>query len=42
MYLLSEFGEKVETYKRTTSGEIVDRMVLVGEGAASGVGHDQI
>ncbi len=41
IYQLSEYGEKVETYKRTTSGEIVDRMVLVGDGAPEGVGQDQ-
>ena len=41
VYQLSEYGEKVETYKRTTSGDIVDQMVLVGDGAASGVGQDR-
>lgn len=29
IYQISDFGEKVETYKRTTGGEILDREVLV-------------
>lgn len=29
VFQISEYGEKVETYKRTTSGEVVDREVLV-------------
>jgi hypothetical protein len=41
IYQISQYGEKVETYKRTTEGVIVDQMVLVGEGAAPGVGMDQ-
>lgn len=42
VYRISEYGEKVETYKRLTSGEIIDEQVLVGDGAAEGVGQDQI
>ena len=42
IYQLSEYGEKVETYKRLTNGDIIDRQVLVGEGAALGVGQDQV
>ena len=42
VYQLSDYGENVETYKRTTSGEIVDRMMLIGSGAAYGDGQDQI
>ena len=30
IYQLSEYGEKVETYKRLVSGEVIDRQVLVG------------
>ena len=41
VYQLSEFGEKIETYKRLTSGEVVDRQVLVGSGAPVGTGQDQ-
>lgn len=33
VYQVSEYGEKIETYKRTEKDEIVDRMVLVGDGA---------
>ncbi|KAJ9115838.1 hypothetical protein QFC22_004980 [Naganishia vaughanmartiniae] len=33
IYQLSDYGEKIETYKRTESGKIVDPMVLVGGGA---------
>jgi hypothetical protein len=29
-YQLSEYGEKVETYKRLVTGEEIDRQVLVG------------
>lgn len=39
VYQLLDYGETVETYKRLTNGDIVDRQVLVGEGAAPGVGH---
>jgi len=38
VYQLSEYGEKIETYKRLSSGDIVDRQVLVGEGAPAGAG----
>jgi hypothetical protein len=31
----------VETYKRLTTGEVIDRQTLVGPGAAEGVGQDQ-
>ncbi|KIJ55458.1 hypothetical protein M422DRAFT_151719 [Sphaerobolus stellatus SS14] len=33
VYNVSEFGETIQTYKRTEHGEIVDQMVLAGEGA---------
>ncbi|KAK1921767.1 Metallo-dependent phosphatase-like protein [Papiliotrema laurentii] len=33
VYHISQYGERVETYKRLTSGEIIDRQVLVGNGA---------
>jgi hypothetical protein len=42
IYQISDYGETVETYKRLTSGEIVDRLVLVGKDAAAGVGEDQV
>ena len=41
IYSLSEYGEKVETYKRLTTGETIDQQVLVGPGAAEGVGQDE-
>nr|XP_018265265.1 uncharacterized protein I303_01625 [Kwoniella dejecticola CBS 10117]OBR87423.1 hypothetical protein I303_01625 [Kwoniella dejecticola CBS 10117] len=41
IYNISQYGEKIETYKRLTNGEIVDRQVLVGEDAPSGWGVDQ-
>ncbi|KAL1413278.1 Phosphatase dcr2 [Vanrija albida] len=39
VYLISQWGEVIETYKRLTSGDVVDKQVLVGEGAASGWGQ---
>ncbi|ORX34309.1 Metallo-dependent phosphatase-like protein [Kockovaella imperatae] len=42
MYQLSDYGEKVETYKRLTSGETLDHQILVGNGAAPRVGQDQV
>jgi hypothetical protein len=33
VFQVSEYGEKIETYKRTEKDEIVDRMGLVGDGA---------
>jgi len=30
IYQLKDYGETIETYKRTESGKIVDPMVLVG------------
>jgi hypothetical protein len=41
VYEISEFGETVETYKRLTTGDIIDRQVLVGTGAVPGVGQDR-
>lgn len=41
IYQISDFGETVETYKRLTTGDILDRQVLVGTGAVPGVGQDQ-
>jgi len=38
IYQLSEYGEKIETYKRLSSGDIVDKQILVGEGAPAGAG----
>lgn len=38
VYQLSDYGEKIETYKRLTSGDVIDRQVLVGEGAPDGAG----
>lgn len=38
VYQISEFGEKIETYKRTAGGEVIDQEVLVGDGAAEGWG----
>jgi hypothetical protein len=38
LYQISEYGEKIETYKRLSSGDIVDMQVLVGEGAPEGAG----
>ncbi|WVQ69479.1 uncharacterized protein L199_007698 [Kwoniella botswanensis] len=42
IYNISSYGEKIETYKRLTSGEVIDKQVLVGEGAVSGWGEDQV
>ncbi|WOO76974.1 putative inactive purple acid phosphatase 29 [Vanrija pseudolonga] len=39
VYLVSQWGEVIETYKRLVGGDVVDRQVLVGEGAASGWGQ---
>jgi hypothetical protein len=33
VYDVAEYGERVETYKRTEHGDIVDREVLVGRGS---------
>ncbi|WVW78226.1 hypothetical protein I302_100178 [Kwoniella bestiolae CBS 10118] len=41
IYNISAYGEKIETYKRLTSGEVIDQQVLVGEGAVKGWGEDQ-
>lgn len=38
VYQLSAYGEKIETYKRLTSGDVIDRQVLVGDGAPDGAG----
>ncbi|KAJ1306702.1 hypothetical protein OPQ81_007694 [Rhizoctonia solani] len=32
IFQISQYGEKIETYKRTDKGKVIDRMVLVGEG----------
>ncbi|KAH7335387.1 Metallo-dependent phosphatase [Rhizoctonia solani] len=34
IFQISQYGEKIETHKRTDKGKIIDKMVLVGEGAA--------
>ncbi|ODO07841.1 hypothetical protein I350_03420 [Cryptococcus amylolentus CBS 6273] len=41
IYEISEYGEKVESYKRESSGAIVDKQTLVGDGAPTGGGQDQ-
>lgn len=41
IYQISEYGEKMETYKRLTNGDILDKQILVGAGAPEGVGKDQ-
>ncbi|KAG8690860.1 hypothetical protein FRC11_008574 [Ceratobasidium sp. 423] len=33
IFQISQYGEKIETYKRTDKGKTIDKMVLVGEGA---------
>jgi len=33
VYNVSQWGETIASYKRLTSGDIIDRQVLVGEGA---------
>jgi hypothetical protein len=33
IYQLSDFGETIGTYKRTERGQIVDKMILAGNGA---------
>ncbi|CAE6540487.1 unnamed protein product [Rhizoctonia solani] len=33
IFHISQYGEKIETYKRTDKGETIDKMTLVGEGA---------
>lgn len=42
IYTLADYGETVHTYKRLTSGEIIDQQILVGTGAPEGVGMDQV
>ncbi|WVQ75858.1 hypothetical protein IAR50_005491 [Cryptococcus sp. DSM 104548] len=42
IYEISQYGEKVESYKRESSGAIVDKQPLVGEGAPTGGGQDQV
>jgi hypothetical protein len=41
VYQISEYGEKIETYKRLTSGEIIDQQNLVEFGSMPGVGQGQ-
>lgn len=41
VYQLSDYGETVETYKVLTTGEVIDRQVLVGKAAPAGAGQDQ-
>ncbi|BEI97383.1 hypothetical protein CcaverHIS631_0209720 [Cutaneotrichosporon cavernicola] len=38
LYDVTDWGETISTYKRLTSGEIIDRQVLVGAGAPAGWG----
>lgn len=38
LYEISDYGETISTHKRTSSGDIVDKQVLVGEGAPAGAG----
>ncbi|ORY21337.1 Metallo-dependent phosphatase-like protein [Naematelia encephala] len=42
VYQISQYGEKIETYKRLTNGDIIDEQVLVGPGAPAGWGEDQL
>ncbi|EIW71023.1 hypothetical protein M231_07534 [Tremella mesenterica] len=42
IYQISSFGETIETYKRLTSGSVIDGQILVGAGAPSGWGEDQV
>ncbi|WVF69590.1 hypothetical protein IAT40_004368 [Kwoniella sp. CBS 6097] len=41
VYKISNYGEKIETYKRLSQGDIIDQQILVGEGAAEGWGESQ-
>lgn len=41
VYNVSGWGETITTYKRLTTGEIIDQQVLVGEGAPAGWGQIQ-
>ncbi len=38
VYNVSDWGETISTYKRLANGEVIDRQVLVGEGAPAGWG----
>lgn len=38
IYDISAYGETISTYKRLSSGDIIDKQVLVGEGAPAGAG----
>lgn len=40
IYQISDFGETVNTYKRTEDDEVIDREILVGEGSPMGLGRD--
>ncbi|WWD21674.1 hypothetical protein CI109_106160 [Kwoniella shandongensis] len=42
IYKLSDYGEKIETYKRLSGGEVIDNQVLVGGDAPEGWGEDQV
>jgi hypothetical protein len=39
VFNISQWGETIASYKRLTSGDIVDRQVLVGDGAPEGWGR---
>lgn len=39
IYNISQWGETIATYKRLTSGQIIDEQVLVGQGAPAGWGQ---
>ncbi|OCF33844.1 hypothetical protein I316_04556 [Kwoniella heveanensis BCC8398] len=41
VYRISNYGEKIETYKRLSQGDIIDEQILVGDGAAEGWGESQ-
>ncbi|WWC86702.1 uncharacterized protein L201_001579 [Kwoniella dendrophila CBS 6074] len=41
IYQISNYGEKIETYKRLTNGEVIDNQILVGDGAVKGWGENQ-
>ena len=41
VYQISQYGEKIETYKRLSLGDIIDQQILVGSGSIPGTGQGQ-
>jgi hypothetical protein len=39
IYIVSDWGETITSYKRLVSGNLVDKQVLVGKGAPAGWGR---